>query len=588
MTPRMAMIVPVLAAALLQQAPPRDGTAQIMPGTGTATVSGRVLAGPDGSEPARKARVMLNSVDRRIAGQTVTTDDDGRFEFRGVPDGRFLIEAQKAGYLRGAYGSTRPNRAGTPVSVATGARLDGLTIRLVHGAAITGTVRDTRGRPVPGVSCSALRFGYSATGERMLAQAATAVTDDLGEYRVWGLPPGEFVVMVTPRDPANFGAFQSNDFAVLTAGDVDRALQGGSQAVAVAPASAPRLNYAPVFFPGTPDVARATTIVLPAAADRQGIDLIVDLFRTARIDGTIVSRDGQPVASARVTLAGAGDSANLLGDVLAFRGWAVTSDREGRFTIQDVWPGTYRLKALTGSATDPAWAMTDVTVNGDAINVALTMQPAMTIAGSLVFDGQSPSPSDPSTLSIRLVPPGSGSNIGTGPPGGAVSADGTFSFSGVTPGAYRMLTTRRTQAPWNWFLRSAVAGGQDVLNGALTIGPGESPTLVLTYTDRPTEVSGEFQDATGRPAPDYFIVAFPEDRALWTPGSRRIASTRPDNSGLYVMRGLPPGEYLIAALTDLDSQDLYSPAFFEQLIPLALKVTLAEGVVTKRDLRVGR
>jgi hypothetical protein len=189
-------------------------------------------------------------------------------------------------------------------------------------------------------------------------------------------------------------------------------------------------------------------------------------------------------------------------------------------------------------------------------------------------------------LNIRLVPPGG--NINSGPSGGNVDADRSFSFAGVTPGDYRILTITRSQWRGNWFLRSAIVNGRDVLDGSLRIVPGEKTEIVLTYSDRPTEVVGQFTDLNGLPATAYFIVMFPADRAQWLPGSRRILSTRPGNDGQYSIRGLPPGDYLLAALTDLDPQDLFSPSFFEQLTPLAIRVTLSEGQSIKQDYAIRR
>jgi hypothetical protein len=78
-------------------------------------------------------------------------------------------------------------------------------------------------------------------------------------------------------------------------------------------------------------------------------------------------------------------------------------------------------------------------------------------------------------------------------------------------------------------------------------------------------------------------------RALspWT-GSRRLRPpVRPASDGRYRIAPLPAGVY-VAALTDLDPEDLYDPAFLEQVAASSLTVTLAEGEKRVQDLRLAR
>jgi hypothetical protein len=65
-----------------------------------------------------------------------------------------------------------------------------------------------------------------------------------------------------------------------------------------------------------------------------------------------------------------------------------------------------------------------------------------------------------------------------------------------------------------------------------------------------------------------------------------VASTRPATDGTFAIRNLPPGEYHLAALTDLDPAEWQTPAFLSQLAPVALKFTLADGQHIRQDLRV--
>ena len=128
----------------------------------------------EAKQPARRVRVTLTNVARTSPGQTTTTDDNGVFAFRGLPAGRFELQAFKNAYLRASYGASRPDRAGTPVVVKDGEAITELAMTIARGGVITGVVHDMRGRPVPGVNVRVLRLGYNAvTGERTLGAPST-------------------------------------------------------------------------------------------------------------------------------------------------------------------------------------------------------------------------------------------------------------------------------------------------------------------------------------------------------------------------------------------------------------------------------
>ncbi len=572
------------------------------PPAGTAVIAGTVLLGPTGTEPSRRTRVTLNSSDRGIAGRTTTTDDMGRFTFRDVPAGRFAVQAVRPGYLSSSYGARRPGRPGTAIPVADGAKVANLTLRLIKGGVITGTVVDGNGQPAAGVSVGVLRYIYrELTGELALSTetaASSATTDDRGVYRAWGLSPGNYVVMATPQLGGGRGT--SSDFQQLTTNDVSRAIAAAKARAAGAASQplppAPRVNYAPVFFPGTPDVSLATAITLKEAEERGGVDIAIRLFRTARIDGTVRTADGSALPQAvPVTLLPGGPQGDLLGTRAAGRIKSVTVDATGKFVIPDVTPGRYAVVVNTGrviggrgtpmQAPGPTalWAMTEVTVDAADITVSLTLQPAMSAKGRLVFDGAAAAPKDASALRVVLIPPGAGGSLSAGPPGGQVSADGTFTFSNVTPGPYQIAVLGN---PAGWSLRSATGNGRDAWNTWLQVGPGEALDIVVTYTDRPTEISGTLRDEKGQGVPEHFIVAFPADKSLWIPGSKRMRAVRPGTDGQFSMGGLPPGDYLLAALTDVEPGEWNDRAFLEMLVPAGVKVSIGEGEKKKQDLQI--
>jgi hypothetical protein len=138
-----------------------------------------------------------------------------------------------------------------------------------------------------------------------------------------------------------------------------------------------------------------------------------------------------------------------------------------------------------------------------------------------------------------------------------------------------------------WTLKSAMLNGRDVSDEAFVLRPNEDVTgLVVTMTDRPTELSGIVTDGSGRPAPGFPIMVFSTDRAYWTPGSRRVQQARPASDGRYRLAGLPAGEYFVCALTDLDRSQLYDPAFLESLVSGSFKITLADGEKKTQDLKL--
>jgi hypothetical protein len=579
----VAVLISAVAAGPHPQIP-RDGP-QALP-AGTASITGVVVT--TSNEPARNARVTLNT-DRIGAGRTTTTDENGRFEFAGLPAGRFRIQAFKGGFLTSTYGASRPGRPGVSIAVADGQHVTGIRLTLTRGAAVSGTLRDARGRPVPGVTVSALRLGYSYAGERRLAAEAmgsSAVTDDRGMYRAWGLRPGDYVVMAA-RAPSELAPTAGPGFEVLSEAAVTRGIAGGQTG------TSPTAGFATVFHPGTTDVANAAILTLAVGDERAGVDLTMHYVRTTRVDGFVRRPDGTPASGMSLTLSRSGPSAELLAWGLGARPRETTLVAGGRFVFDGVEPGIYSLLAKTDALPTGAgvgaqmFAQAEFAVSEAPVNVALDSRPAMTVRGRLAFDGTSKPPDQFGGMQIFLVPRGSGGALNDGP-NATLSANGAFQMTDVVPGEYRMELLFRTQWAGTWALRSVVANGRATVDAPLRITAGENVELVLVYRDRPTDLFGVLQAPSGTATSDYFIVVFPSDRSLWRPGSFRVRSTRPGSDGTYSVGNLLPGEYLLAALTDLDADDLHSGSFLETLSAKALKVTVLEGQRVKHDLRIDR
>jgi hypothetical protein len=94
------------------------------------------------------------------------------------------------------------------------------------------------------------------------------------------------------------------------------------------------------------------------------------------------------------------------------------------------------------------------------------------------------------------------------------------------------------------------------------------------------------RDENGQPLAEHFIIVFPADRAKWIPGTKRIRTTRPGTDGQFSILGLAPGDYLIAAVTDVESGEWNDLAFLEALVPAGIKFSLADGEKKRQDLQI--
>jgi hypothetical protein len=360
----------------------------------------------------------------------------------------------------------------------------------------------------------------------------------------------------------------------------------------------------PVFYPGTPLEEDATTLTLALGEERRGIDVTTMLLRTSRIDGIVLSSDGQPMPSAQVRLRRRGADPFIVGVIALALNASVSTSEDGRFSFSRIYPGQYaltvrasRFHPVTDARTgdwQTSFAAAEVRANGDDVSdLVIKLEPGIGMGGRVAIDAGALAPRpDLAKIRLTLTPAASDavlpSSAATGgnAPRAAVNADGTFTFDGIPPGSYRISAT----APGanGWWLRSAVVKGVDVLDVPLELGKsGDISDAVLTFSNRHTELSGTLQSPKGAPAPEYFVIAFPADRALWRAGSRRIQVTRPATDGTFAIQNLPGGDYLIAALTDVEPNEWNDPAFLQPLVVGAVRVTLADGEKKIQTLRIG-
>jgi hypothetical protein len=380
-------------------------------------------------------------------------------------------------------------------------------------------------------------------------------------------------------------------------------------------------------------------ITIGVGEERLGVDLQLQLVPTSRVHGRIVTPDGTPPIGAQLQLrpATAGADVVMSGNGIGNFGTPVAQD--GSFAFQNVTPGQYTLQARLplrqsdpsaggdaaaaqaagrgrgafaapgargGPITQVLWASSDIAVDGREVSdVMLMLQPGMTIGGRVAFEGAAP-PADLTTVRVTLQG-ADGQMIGA-PAAAQADAAGNFSVSGVAPGKYFVRASVAGQgraagpgfgpaqpsspaAPaggsTTWRLKSALAGGQDVLDSSLDLKPNDHISgMVLTFTDQTQELSGILQDATGQPTSDYTIILFAADSRQWAPQSRRIMATRPGTDGRFTFSGFPAGQYRLTAVTDAEPGEWFDPAFLSQVVPASLPLGIADGEKKTQDIRL--
>jgi hypothetical protein len=573
-----ALIVVSLIASTPVAAQVRDRRDTTTPApAGTASVSGAVVSDDDGHPLGMANVVIIGTLTGTL--KVTTTDRSGRFVFSKLPADRYTVGASRPPYVGAVAGAKRAARPGSPIPVASGQAVSEVTIRLFKGAVVAGTIYDERGVPAPNATVTLMQWKMDGD-ERVLVvppNSASTATDDVGRYRIFGVPPGEYVLSV-------MRPFSVTSAKALSEVDVDLALSGRALDIS----SDPSLRSVPFYFPGTPRPNDATPLLLVSGEQRVGVDVRVEFVHTARVEGSVNLESGEPVP------------AGLMPQLVINAGGYLTMmssriDETGHFIFPQAIPGpsvvSAELRSLPGN---PAAAYTATvpidTTAGDVLGVQLVLRKPINLAARIVFE--SASSADPAGRRVPVRSLGRRNQFNQNVSSTTASADGTFTFTNVTPGRY--LFAGPFAGPGDdsvkWTVKSIMADDLDITDRPYEVKGDAPPKLIsVTYTDQWQQLSGKLTHASGAASSDETVIVFPADRALWYQGSRRIAITRPAADGLFSFGGpgltsLPPGEYLMAAVVDLGRDEQFDPSFLSALVPAAARITIVPGEKKTQDL----
>jgi hypothetical protein len=260
---------------------------------------------------------------------------------------------------------------------------------------------------------------------------------------------------------------------------------------------------------------------------------------------------------------------------------------DGTFTIANLPPGRYLAVARgtveggrRGSQMVAVQPFSAAGQDVDGLQLALTA--GTSVGGMITFDSSSGQQGDYGQVRLSLGFATPVPLVGT--TGARVQADGTFSIPDVPFGTHLL---RVGGLPKGWTLKGAYLGVRDVSDAPFEVRPGAGTTsLHVVLTDQPTDITGKVLDDQSRPVADCYVIAFSADSGHWRPRSRAIQGLRPDQTGTYHVRGLPPGRYYLVALPDIEPGSWFEPALLEELAKGATSVTIGEGENRMVELKI--
>jgi hypothetical protein len=398
-----------------------------------------------------------------------------------------------------------------------------------------------------------------------------AITTGEGDYSIANLQPGDYIVVAAPQ-----------------AWDLARRVSG--------PAA-----VTPTYHPSSLELATAEVIHLDPGESRQNVDVSLVLRPPSTITVRVVDPQHQSDERVGISLQSESIPSAVIGMLSSSRYSTAALDTPTQF--MNLPSGRYQIsaEAMRRPRTGPLpiemlWARATVDINGfDSNEIVLTLREGARLSGKVTFVSHAGTPR-PDPKDIEVMESGRSARMITGfsVRKVRVGADGMFAVNGLAPGEHTFLPVLPASLADRWSVESAtvILGSRCCEMRGVPITVREGPAqndVTITMTDRQTEVSGVVSDGEGRPAPaNYFIAIVPADRALWVRGSRMPAPVRPNAEGRYRVIGLPPGDYLVMALTALDESAWADGDWPSLDTGSAIKLALASGEQKTLNLRVGR
>ncbi len=512
-------------------------------------ISGMVVDSVSGSV-LPEIEVSIRSAEGNTPLRAVVTGEDGKFEFRDLPRGKYGLSAHGHGYVAQAF--QEHGAYSTAIATGEGLQSEGLVFSLKPEASISGFITDEYNEPVPQAQVMLFVTGLPGTPESVF-QRGQVTSDDVGHYHFSHLPEGTYYVVVSAQ-PWYARSSRGQASAFVRRWQTEEDSENGDSEVQVManksvetnPAS-PDLNvaYQTTYYPNVTDSEQATTIFVKPG-DRASADFHLFAVPAARLR----FRGAPPNAKGQTTFP------SLQEHIFSFTRnvFSVRVDPTGVAEFAGIAPGHYVLD-LPSENNGPSQEL-PLDVAGDMeIGPTKGMEPTTSVSGTVKTEnGGSPGGQGYLRLNNRLSDEGFG---------GVISPKGEFKIDGaVRPATYNVMLLNMN----DYLVKSIVAVGAKVTGHQVEIPRGGAVRLTIVLTKGLARIDG-IALSRGKPTSQTSIFLVPDDPAHNLPLFRRDQS---DSDGTFTLRQVVPGNYTLISVAkgwDLEWTD-----------PAALKPYLQRGV----------